>query len=316
MKKEKLEKEIKTTKENIKKDSKNNKVNFIQIIKHIKNYGQIALSLNYILLFLLVLCSAITYGVIYIFTFQYPLELSFENLLILGFSNICIILLTIIFIYMLIEAIIAFSTMTTKTALDRILKIIIIAVIILMQSVIFFILAYINHFVRPINLIILASFIIFILLSIQSLKQKIKHSEVRIIWLTMSIACFLFSNIGIYEKTGLGDYSATIIVDKNNFIKDIVDIEDKKEKYTKNYHYKGDHIELKDVKVLSTLGDIAYVELCSENMEIEKTLGDCRKSIRVEFIKKDIHIIRDGKKQDVANSEDGSDKTNNKMNKI
>lgn len=220
---------------------------------------------------------------------------------------------------MLIEAIIAFSTMTTKTAPDRILKIIMIAVIILMQSVIFYVLTYINHFERSIifivldSFIVLASLIIFILLSIQSLRQKIKYSEVRTIWLTISIACFLFSNIGIYKATGLGDYNATIMVDKNSFIKDIVNIEDKKEKYTKNYHYKGDHIELKDVKVLSTLGDIAYVELCSENMEIGKKLEEnCEKTIKVEFIKKDIHIIRNGKKQDVSNAEDCSDKTNQK----
>lgn len=69
------------------------------------------------------------------------------------------------------------------------------------------------------------------------------------------------------------------------------------------------------MKVLSTLGDIAYVELCSENMEIGKTLDDCRKSIKVEFIKKDIHIIRNGKEQDITNIEDSSNETNNESKK-
>lgn len=36
-----------------------------------------------------------------------------------------------------------------------------------------------------------------------------------------------------------------------------------------------------------------------------------RNTIRVEFIKKDIHIIRDSKKKKVANTEYSSNKTNN-----
>ncbi|WP_239817707.1 hypothetical protein [Campylobacter sp. RM5004] len=159
-------------------------------------------------------------------------------------------------------------------------------------------------------------FVLFIVLIILNLivffkANKSNINYIRPIILFVSVTIFALSKISISSLSGLGDYNTTIMVDKNNFIKDIVDIEDKKEKYTKNYHYKGDHIELKDVKILSTLGDIAYVELCSENMEINKTLDDCRKSIRVEFVKKDIHIIRDGKKQDIANTEDSSDKTNN-----
>lgn len=149
-------------------------------------------------------------------------------------------------------------------------------------------------------------------------KEKIyKNSNiVRILYVLISMCIFLLTDYSTMKATGIGNYNATIMVDKNSFIKDIIDIEKPfkdgdKEKYTKNYHYKGNHIELKNVKVLSTLGDIAYVELCSENIEIGKTLEkNCKKTIKVEFIKKDIHIIRDGEKQDVSNAEDFSDKTN------
>lgn len=144
-----------------------------------------------------------------------------------------------------------------------------------------------------------------------------KQNIIRLAYIIINMFIFLLTDYSTMQATGIGNYKATIIVDKNSFIKDIVDIEKplkdgNKEKYTKNYHYKGDHIELKDVKVLSTLGDIAYVELCSENIEISKKLEEnCKKTIKVEFIKKDIHIIRDGKKQDATNTKDSSNKTNN-----
>lgn len=151
-------------------------------------------------------------------------------------------------------------------------------------------------------------FVLFITLIILNLivffkANKSNINYIRPIILFVSVTIFALSKISISSLSGLGDYNTTIMVDKNSFIKDIIDIEKPlkdgdKEKYTKNYHYKGNHIKLKDVKILSTLGDIAYVELCSENMEIGKTLDDYRKSIRVEFVKKDIHIIRDGEKQE------------------
>lgn len=304
MRKEKLEEKYNFVK---------NKNNFQTILNNINNFGKSSLALGQILLFLLVAGSAFNYGVVYIFTLKYPIELTFEQFLTFGFSNLFTIALIILLTYMLIEAIISFSVMKITNFIDVIMKYSIIATIVMMQLFIFLIMGNFDIITLFVSM---GAFLMFFILVLILLSRKTEINIIRFAWACITICHFCFLNYNASAATGLGDYNATIMVDKNSFIKDIIDIEKPfkdgdKEKYTKNYHYKGDHIELKDVKVLSTLGDIAYVELCSENMEIEKTLGDCRKSIRVEFIKKDIHIIRDGKKQDIANTEDSSDKTNN-----
>lgn len=283
-----------------------NKLTTRRIYKNIKKYGQISLALGQILLFLLVAGSAFNYGVVYIFRLKYPIELTFEQFLTFGFSNLFTIALIILLTYMLIEATISFSIMKIINFLDVIMKYSIIATIVIMQLFIFLIM---SKFDTTTLFVSMGAFLMFCLLVYRILSHKTEINTIRFIWACITICHFCFLNYNASAATGLGNYNATIMISKNSFIKDMFDgFYDKNNKY----HYKGNYIELKDVKILSTLGDIAYVEICSENMKIDKTLDDCRKSIRVEFIKKDIHIIRDGKKQEKGKKEDCNNKTNQK----
>ncbi|MBZ7982370.1 hypothetical protein AVBRAN12640_07460 [Campylobacter sp. RM12640] len=301
MRKEKLEEKYNFVK---------NKNNFQTILNNINNFGKSSLALGQILLFLIIVGSAFSYGVLYVFTLKYPIELTFEQLLTFGFSNIFIIFLIILVIYMLIEVIIAFSSMEIKNKFDYLTKYFYISSALIFQLIIFLRFSldssknYLTFYIS------MLPYALFIVATFATIKRKTKINTIRISWLFISFLYLIYLNINIFAKTGLGYYNATIMVNKNSFIKDMFDgFYDKNNKY----HYKGDYIELKDVKVLSTLGDTAYVELCSENMEIGKTLEkNCKKTIKVEFIKKDIHIIRNGKKQNVANTENGSNKTNKK----
>lgn len=125
-----------------------------------------------------------------------------------------------------------------------------------------------------------------------------KQNIIRLAYVIINMFIFLLTDYSTMQATGIGNYKTTIMVDKNSFIKDMFgDFYDKNNKY----HYKGNYIELKDVKILSTLGDIAYVELCRENIALNEK---CCDKINVEFVKKDIHIIRDGKKQEKGKKED------------
>ncbi|MBT0882377.1 hypothetical protein [Campylobacter sp. 2018MI13] len=310
--KEKLEKDINTTEENIKKDSKDNKITTERIFNRIKQYGNLSLALGQILLLILIIDSAFNYGVVYIFTLQYPIELTFEQLLTFGFSNLSWFMLLIFMLYISTEFVWQIKNTKKDGKPLKYYDCIYFIIVLLIVYLSIFMIFYNNYEKQDICLF----FVLFVALIILNLivffkANKSNINYIRPIILFVSVTIFALSKISISSLSGLGDYNTTIMVDKNSFIKDIVDIEDNKEKYTKNYHYKGDYIELKDVKVLSTLGDIAYVELCSENMEIGKTLDGCKKTIRVELIKKDIHIIRNGKKQNVTNTENGSNKTNN-----
>ncbi|MBZ7980382.1 hypothetical protein AVBRAN12642_07000 [Campylobacter sp. RM12642] len=288
-----------------------NKITKRRIYNNIKQYGQISLALGQILLFLLVAGSTLNYGKFYVLDLHYQVDLTFEQFITFGFSNIIYVILYMFLLYIPIELAIITKKFSPKfTVLDLIVFIFAIAYLYIFSSLVLL------FSIKDFNFFKFICFVYFIFIIISSyfilLNKTKKYNQFRFISIIIIFCVFLATDYNTTRMSGMGEYNATIIVDKNSFIKDIIDIEDKKEKYTKNYHYKGEHIELKDVKVLSTLGDIAYVELCSENIEIGKTLEkDCEKSIRVEFIKKDIHIIRDGKKQNVTNTENGSNKTNN-----
>ena len=308
MKKEKLEEKYNFVK---------NKNNFQTILNNINNFGKLSLTLGQILLLILIIGSAFNYGVVYVFKLQYPIEITFEQLLAFGFSNLSWFLFLIFILYISTELVWQIKNIKEKNKISKFILYTLLILPVLLVYLLGFFMFYF-YYEKQFIFSYVFLFIAMIILHIGILyKGNISNiNYIRIITCIISVYIFILSNINILSLSGLGDYKATIMVDKNSFIKDIVDIEKPlkdgdKEKYTKNYHYKGDHIELKDVKLLSTLGDIAYVELCSENMEIGKKLDDCRKSIRVEFIKKDIHIIRDGKKQDATNTKDSSNKTNN-----
>ncbi|MBT0879598.1 hypothetical protein KJQ97_09195 [Campylobacter sp. 2018MI01] len=282
------------------------KMNCLKLIKIIKLIGKTSFIIGQFLLLSLIITSAISYGFVYMFKLKYPLVLTFEQFLTFGFSNLFAIALIILLTYMPIEAIISFSVMKIVNFFDVFMKYLVIATIAIMQ---FFILLIMSKFDIITLIVSIGSFLMFFALVFRILSHKTEINTIRFAWACIAICHFCFLNYNTSAATGLGDYNATIMVDKNSFIKDMFD-----GFYNKNnkYHYKGNYIELKDVKILSTLGDIAYVELCSKNMEIGKTLEkDCKKTIRVEFIKKDIHIIRDGKKQNVTNTENDNDKTNN-----
>ncbi|MBZ7986227.1 hypothetical protein AVANS14531_07740 [Campylobacter sp. Cr9] len=293
-----------------------NKLTTRRIYKNIKKYGQTSLALGQILLLILIIGSALNYAKIYVLDLRYQVDLTFEQLLAFGFSNLSWFMFLIFMLYISTEFVWQIKNSKKDGKPLKYYDYIYFIIVLLIVYVSIFMIFYNNYEKQDIYLF----FVLFIVLIILNLivffkANKSNINYIRPIILFVSVTIFALSKISISSLSGLGDYNTTIMVDKNNFIKDIVDIEDKKEKYTKNYHYKGDHIELKDVKILSTLGDIAYVELCSENMKIDKTLNDCRKSIRVEFIKKDIHIIRDGKKQkkDCDNTTNNETKKQNKQ---
>lgn len=286
-----------------------NRITTRWIYKNIKKYGQISLALGQILLFLIIAGSALNYAKTYVLDLSYQVDLTFEQFIAFGFSNLFYAFMYIILLYLPLEVFLFSST--SKNTISKIINfcfgmyLTIIAFLLFINSH-----KTLHNFIQ--TNVIYYSITIIIAIFITWKKEKIyKISNiVRITYVIISLFIFLLTDYSTMKATGIGNYNATIMVNKNSFIKDIFDgFYDKNNKY----HYKGDYIELKDVKVLSTLGDIAYVELCSENMEMGKTLEkNCKKTIKVEFIKKDIHIIRNGKKQNVTNTENGSDKTNKK----
>ncbi|ULO02624.1 hypothetical protein [Campylobacter sp. RM12651] len=287
-----------------------NRITTRWIYKNIKKYGQISIALGQILLFLIIAGSAFNYGIVYVFKLQYPLELTFEQFLTFGFSNLVWSIFLIFILYISTELVWQIKNIKEK---NKTIKLIVcmplifqILLVCLLSSLIFYF--FYKKQLIPI-LIVLSTTMLLSYFGILWKGNKKNINSIRIIILFISVAIFTFSEINTLSLSGIGNYNATIMVNKNSFIKDMFDgFYDKNNKY----HYKGEHIELKDVKVLSTLGDIAYVELCSENMEMGKTLEkNCKKTIKVELIKKDIHIIRNGKKQNIANTENSSNKTNN-----
>ncbi|MBZ7991914.1 MULTISPECIES: hypothetical protein [unclassified Campylobacter] len=286
-----------------------NRITTRWIYKNIKKYGQISLALGQILLLILIIGSAFNYGVVYVFTLQYPIELTFEQFLAFGFSNLSWFLFLIFILYISTELVWQIKNVKEKNKASKLILYVLLILPVLLVYLLGFFIFYFYYEKQFIYLyIFLFAVMIFLHIGILYKGNNNNINYIRIITCIMSIYIFMLSNIKTLSLSGLGDYYATIMVDKNSFIKDMFDgFYDKNNKY----HYKGNYIELKDVKVLSTLGDIAYVELCSENMEIGKTLDYCKKTIKVELIKKDIHIIRDGKKQNIANTENGNDKTNN-----
>lgn len=311
MRKEKLEEKYNFVK---------NKNNFQTILNNINNFGKTSHALGQFLLFLLIIGSALSYGKFYLLDLQYQAELTFEQFITLGFSSLTYVILYIFLLYIPIEFPIFIKLMYPKLKWWGIC--IVLFVILYFTIISSFLL--INSFQENNQFLITCSIYLFTVISLSIfiiLNKKNQYIEIRIFTCLCTLFIFLQTDYSTTRMSEIGKYNATIMVDKNSFIKDIIDIEKPfkdgdKEKYTKNYHYKGDHIELKDVKILSTLGDIAYVELCSENIEIGKTLEkNCGKTIKVEFIKKDIHIIRDGKKQEKGKKEDYNNKTNNESKK-
>ena len=285
-----------------------NKLATKRMYKNIKKYGQISLALGQIFLFLLIIGSTLSYGKIYVLDLHYQVDLTFEQFITFGFSNIIYVVLYIFLLYIPIELTIITKTFSSKfTVFDLIAFILVIVCfytfssLVLLLSIKDFIFFKIICFVYFIFITISSCYILF--------NKTKKYNQFRFISIIAIFCIFLSTDYNTIRMSGMGNYNATIMISKNSFIKDMFDDLDNK---NKKYHNKGDHIELKDVKVLSTLGDIAYVELCSENIEIGKTLEkNCKKTIKVEFIKKDIHIIRNGKEQDITNIEDSSNETNN-----
>lgn len=281
---------------------------FQAILNKINSFGKSSLSLGQILLLILIIGSAFNYGIVYVFKLKYPIEITLEQLLAFGFSNLSWFLFLTFILYISTELVWQIKNIKEKNKTSKfILYTLLIVPVLLVYLFSFFIFyfCYEKQFIFLYVFLFTAMIILHIGILYKGNISNINY--IRIITCIISVYIFILSNINILSLSGLGDYKATIMVDKNSFIKDMFD-----DFYDKNnkYHYKGDYIELKDVKILSTLGDIAYVELCSENIKIDKKLEEnCEKLIRVEFIKKDIHIIRDGKKN--SNIKDNNSKTNN-----
>lgn len=282
MKKEKLEEKYNFVK---------NKNNFQTILNNINNFGKSSLTLGQILLLILIIGSAFNYGVVYVFTLQYPIELTFEQFLTFGFSNLIWSIFLIFILYISTELVWQIKNIKEK---NKIIKFIVCMPLIFQILLICFssFVIFYFYYKKLYVLIVLSITMLLSYFGILWKGNKKNINNIRIIILFISIAIFTFSEINTLSLSGLGNYSATIMINKNSFIKDMFDgFYDKNNKY----HYKGNYIELKDVKILSTLGDIAYVELCRENIALNEK---CCDKINVEFVKKDIHIIRDGERQE------------------
>lgn len=79
MKKEKLEEKYNFVK---------NKNNFKTILNNINNFGKPSLALGQILLLILIIGSTLNYVKIYVLDLRYQVDLTFEQLLTFGFSNL------------------------------------------------------------------------------------------------------------------------------------------------------------------------------------------------------------------------------------
>lgn len=298
-----MKKEKQEEKYNFKKNN-----TFQAILNKINGFGKLSLNLGQILLFLIIAGSALNYAKTYILDLNYQVDLTFEQFIAFGFSNLFYAIIYIIFLYIPLEIFIL--AIFDKNKFIKLIGII----IGFYTSLIAILLFTISHnilfdFIQTTILYYLLLIGILIFLFIFK-----KENIIRLAYIIISLFIFLITDYSTMKATGIGNYNATIMVDKNSFIKDMFDGLNNENKIYRN---KGDHIELKDVKVLSTLGDIAYVELCSENMEIGKTLEkNCGKTIKVEFIKKDIHIIRNGEKRENGKQEDCGSTTNYETKKI
>lgn len=199
------------------------------MIKIIKLTGKTSFIIGQFLLLSLIITSAISYGFVYIFKLKYPLVLTFEQFLTFGFSNLFTIALIILLTYMLIEAIISFSVIKITNFIDVIIKYSIIATIVIMQ---FFILLIMSKFDTITLIVSIGAFLMFFALVLILLSRKTEINTIRFAWACIAICHFCFLNYNASAATGLGDYSATIMVDKNSFIKDMFDDLDNKNQNT------------------------------------------------------------------------------------
>lgn len=80
-----------------------NRITTRWIYKNIKKYGQISLALGQILLLILIIGSALNYAKIYVLDLRYQVDLTFEQLLTFGFSNLSWFMLLIFMLYISTE---------------------------------------------------------------------------------------------------------------------------------------------------------------------------------------------------------------------
>lgn len=94
MKKEKLEEKYNFMK---------NKNNFQTILNNINNFGKSSLNLGQILLLILIIGSTLNYVKIYVLDLRYQVDLTFEQLLAFGFSNLSWFMFLIFMLYISTE---------------------------------------------------------------------------------------------------------------------------------------------------------------------------------------------------------------------
>lgn len=237
---------------------------------------------------ILVLCSTCVYTKVYILDLKYQPDMSFEQFLLFGFSNLFYAFVYVVFLYLPFEFFIFFD----KDIKGKIIKSFTIFFTFYLAFIGVLLFTYsINNICKLIIFcaIYYATIIIFIAFKyLLKLTSKKDLFLLRLFYIIISIVIFLNTDFSTLRAAGLGNNIATLVVKQDSFIKDIVDIKASNHQYIK----KGDHILLQNIKVLSNVGKKIYIQMCQDNLNLSDNISKCNNYLMVEFDKKEAYLIK------------------------
>lgn len=266
-----------------------NKENDFKQESTIKDFFQtFSLNLNQLLLLILVLCSTCVYTKIYILDLKYQPDMSFEQFLLFGFSNLFYAFAYVVFLYIPFEFFIFFD----KDIKGKFIKSFAVFLTLYLAFIVVLLFTYSINTVSKFIIfcaIYYATIIIFITFKyLLKLTSKKDLFLLRLFYIIISIVIFLNTDFSTLRAAGLGNNIATLVVKQDSFIKDIVDIKASNHQYIK----KGDHILLQNIKVLSNVGKKIYIQMCQDNLNLSDNTSKCSNYLMVEFDKKEAYLIK------------------------